>query len=94
MRIMEILIRQDKPIKLLIDIRDTGQYDQSARFVEMHARSILPFWKLAFVTSSRHLPSEDISRRITQMSGRKQEIRYFQREDDAIGWLSFMRKSM
>lgn len=87
MRIMEIFLRDDKPIKLLVDIRDMGQYDTMARLVEMHARTILPFWKMAFVTSDRHLPSEDVSRKLTLMSGRRKEIRYFQRDDDAVAWL-------
>lgn len=88
MKIMEILLRDDKPIRLLVDIRDMGQYDPMARLIEMHARTVLPFWKMAFVTSPSHPGSEDISRKLTLMSGRRKEIRYFEREDDAVGWLS------
>ena len=88
MKIMEILLRADKPIRLLVDIRDMGQYDPMARLIEMHARTVLPFWKMAFVTSPKHPPSEDVSRKLTMMSGRRKEIRYFQREDDPVGWLS------
>ena len=90
MRIMAILIRNDKPVRLLVDIRDMGQYDRAARLVEMHARTVLPFWKMAFVTSVHHPEQEQISRKLTLMSGRRKEIRYFEREDDAIGWLSFV----
>jgi hypothetical protein len=94
MKIMQKLLDQDKPVRLLVDIRDLNDYDQPSRLVEMQARTVLPFWKMAFVTTSKQHAGEKISRMITSMSGRKQEIRYFQREDDAIGWLSFMRKSM
>lgn len=93
LRIMAILVRNDRPVRLLADIRDMGQYEQPARLVEMHARTILPFWKMAFVTSGMLPEGEQVSRRLTLMSGRKSEIRYFRREDDAIGWLSFMRRS-
>lgn len=88
MKIMEILLRDDKPIRLLVDIRDMGEYDPMARLIDMHSRTVLPFWKMAFVTSPSHPASEDISRKLTLMSGRRKEIRYFQREDDAVGWLS------
>jgi hypothetical protein len=91
MEIMQELLEKDLPIKLLADIRDLGNYDQPSRIIEMQARTALPFWKLAYVTSSDRPESEKLSRIITAMSGRKQEIRYFQREDDAIGWLSYMR---
>ncbi|MDB5176893.1 MAG: hypothetical protein JWN75_561 [Candidatus Saccharibacteria bacterium] len=94
MKIMQKLLDEDKPVKLLIDIRDLNEYDQPSRLVEMQARTTLPFWKMAFVTTGKQHPAEQVSRMLTSMSGRKQEIRYFQREDDAIGWLSFMRKSM
>ena len=90
-KIMDILITNDKPVKLLADIRDMGQYEQPARIIEMHARTVLPFWKMAFVTSDKYPEGEQVSRKLTEMSGRKNEIRYFWREDDAIGWLSFMR---
>lgn len=91
LKITRILIDQDKPIRLLIDIRDLSDFDQRARLLELHARTILPFWKMAFVTLAEHTPGEQVSRTLTLMSGRKGEIRYFQREDDAVGWLSFMR---
>jgi len=87
-KIMDRLIRQDRPVRLLLDIRDMGHYDLPARLVEMHARTVLPFWKLAFVTGGRHPAVEQTSRKLTLMSGRRKEIRYFEREDDAIGWLS------
>lgn len=90
MKIMDILIRNDKPVKLLVDIRDMGQFDPAARLVEMHARTILPFWKMAFVTSHQHPEQEQVSRKLTMMSGRRKEIRYFEREDDAVGWLSYI----
>ena len=90
MKIMDILIRNDKPVRLLVDIRDMGQYDPAAKLVEMHARTVLPFWKMAFVTSHQHPEQEQISRKLTLMSGRRKEIRYFEREDDAIGWLSYI----
>lgn len=93
-KIMDILIKQDMPIKLLVDIRDMGEYDQYGKLVEMHARTILPFWKMAFVTSPHHPPDEGVSRKLTLMSGRRKEIRYFEHEDDALGWLSFIAKSM
>ena len=89
-KIMDILIINDKPVRLLIDIRDMGQFDPGARLVEMHARTMLPFWKMAFVTSHQHPEQEQISRKLTLMSGRRKEIRYFEREDDAVGWLSFV----
>lgn len=94
MKIMDILIKQDMPVRLLIDIRDMGAYDMQGKMVEMHARTILPFWKMAFVTDKTHPHPEQISRKLTLMSGRRKEIRYFEREDDAIGWLSYMVKSM
>lgn len=94
MKIMHILIKQDMPVRLLVDIRDMGAYDQRGKMVEMHARTRLPFWKLAFVTGRAHPDSEQISRKLTSMSGRRKEIRYFEREDDAVGWLSFIVKSM
>jgi hypothetical protein len=94
MKIMQKLLDEDKPVRLLVDIRDLNEYDQPSRLVEMQARTTLPFWKMAFVTNREPQAGEKISRMITSMSGRKQEIRYFQREDDALGWLSFMRKSM
>lgn len=94
LRIMAILVRNDRPVRLLADIRDMGVYEQPARLVEMHARTILPFWKMAFVTSGMLPESEQISRRLTLMSGRKSEIRYFQREDDAVGWLSVTSMSI
>jgi len=87
MKIMDILIRNDKPVCLLVDMRDMGEYDTSARLVEMHARTVLPFWKMAFVTAPEHPEQEAVSRKLTLMSGRRKEIRYFGREDDAIGWL-------
>lgn len=87
MKIIVTLIEDDKPVWLLADIRDMGQYDMPARFVEMHARTVLPFWRLAIVTSDPHPIGERVSRQLTAMSGRKGEIRYFQREDDAKGWL-------
>jgi hypothetical protein len=90
MRIMDIMIRNDKPVRLLIDIRDMGEFDPAARLVEMHARTVLPFWKMAFVTSHQHPEQEQVSRKLTLMSGRRKEIRYFEREDDAVGWLSFI----
>lgn len=90
MKIMNRLIKQDKPVKLLIDIREMGQYDVPARLIDMRAR-LLPFWKLAFVTNNEQTVSEQVSRKLTLMSGRRNEIRYFRREDDAMGWLSFMR---
>ncbi len=93
-KIMEILLKQDLPVRLLVDIRDMGSYDTWARLVEMQARTVLPFWKMAFVTSNMPQEGEQVSRKLTQMSGRRKEIRYFQREDDAVGWLSFMSKSM
>ncbi len=93
MKIMAILVRNDRPVRLLADIRDMGPYEQPARLVEMHARTILPFWKMAFVTSGKEPEGEKVSRVLTSMSGRKSEIRYFRREDDAIGWLSFMRRT-
>lgn len=92
MEIMQGLVEQDKPVRLLADIRDLGDYDQPARIVEMQARTALPFWKLAYVTSTDRPESEKLSRIITSMSARRQEIRYFQREDDALGWLSFMQR--
>jgi len=91
MKIMIKLVAQDKPVKLLVDIRDLGGYDRPAMLVEMHARTILPFWKMALITTDALPEGEKVSRQITAMSGRRGEIRYFQREDDAIGWLSFMR---
>lgn len=91
MYIMSKLVAEDKPIRLLADIRDMGDYDQPARLEEMHARTRLPFWKMAIVTGSETSAGEQISRMLTAMSGRKAEIRYFRREDDAIGWMSFMR---
>jgi hypothetical protein len=94
MKIMDTLIKQDMPVRLLIDIRDMGAYDMQGKMVEMHARTILPFWKMAFVTDKTHPQPEQISRKLTLMSGRRKEIRYFEREDDAIGWLSYMVKSM
>ncbi len=89
--IMQRLIDSDKPVMLLVDIRDLGEFSLSAKLVDMHARTILPFWKMALVTSGARPESEIISRKLTSMSGRRKEIRYFQREDDAVGWLSFMR---
>jgi hypothetical protein len=89
--IMQKLITKDKPVRLLVDIRDMGPYDQPARLVELHARTVLPFWKMAMVTTGEGPESEIISRQLTSMSGRRSEIRYFKREDDALGWLSFMR---
>lgn len=91
MKVMNKLIAQDMPVKLLIDIREMGDYDVPARLLEMRARTMLPYWKLAFVTNDQQTVSEQVSRTLTLMSGRRNEIRYFRREDDAIGWLSFMR---
>lgn len=90
LRLMEIMIRNDRPVKLLVDMRDMGEYTTAARLVEMHARTILPFWKMAFVTSRQHPSQEEVSRKLTLMSGRRKEIRYFEREDDAVGWLSYI----
>ncbi len=91
-KIIDILVSSDRPVRLLADIRDLSGYEQPARLVDMHARTILPFWKMAFVTTHEHPEGEEVSRKLTHMSGRKSEIRYFQREDDAVGWLSFMRR--
>jgi len=91
MRIMDKLIAEDRPVRLLADIRDVVGYDQPARLEEMRARTRLPFWKMAIVTGSETTAGERISRILTAMSGRRGEIRYFRREDDAIGWMSFMR---
>lgn len=91
LEIMRKLVEHDKPVRLLADIRDMGGYDQPARIVEMQSRTALPFWKLAYVTTDKQPEGEKLSRIITAMSARRQEIRYFQREDDALGWLSFMR---
>ncbi len=85
--IADILIRNDLPVRVLIDIQDMGPYDQAARILEMRARTVLPFWKLSFVTTPEHPEQEQISRKLTMMSGRRKEIRYFEHEDDAIGWL-------
>jgi hypothetical protein len=92
--IMQKLVEKDKPVRFLADIRDLDDYEQPARIVEMQARTALPFWKMAFVTSGKLPEGEKQSRLFTAMSGRRAEIRYFQREDDAIGWLSVMRKAM
>lgn len=92
LELMQGLIDQDKPVRLLADIRDLGSYDQPARIVEMQARTALPFWKMAFVTTGSQEEGEKMSRLLTSMSARKEEIRYFRREDDAEGWLSFMRE--
>lgn len=91
MRIAQVLVGQDHPVRILNDIRGMGQSNQQARLIELHMMTILPFWKMAVVTAADHPPSEQVSRQLTSMSARKSEIRYFQREDDAIGWLSFMR---
>lgn len=89
--IMDIMIRHDKPVWLLVDIRDMGAYDdRAAKLVDMHARTMLPFWKMAFVTTHHHPEQEQVSRKLTLMSGRRKEIRYFEREDDAVGWLSYI----
>ncbi len=93
MEIMQQLVADDKPVRLLADIRDMGVYDQPARIIEMQARTALPFWKLAYVTTGAQPEGEKLSRVITSMSARRQEIRYFKREDDALGWLSFMKNS-
>ena len=90
LEIMRGLVEKDEPVRLLADIRDLSDYDQPSRIVEMQARTALPFWKMAFVTSGLPTTGEKVSRTLTSMSGRKSEIRYFRREDDAIGWLSFM----
>jgi hypothetical protein len=90
LEIMRGLVEQDKPVRLLADIRDLSDYDQPSRIVEMQARTALPFWKMAFVTAGAQTSGEKVSRTLTSMSGRKGQIRYFKREDDAIGWLSFM----
>ena len=92
LEIMRELVEHDKPVRLLSDIRDLSDYDQPSRIVEMQARTALPFWKMAFVTSGQATNGEKVSRTLTSMSGRKSEIRYFRREDDAIGWLSFMNE--
>ena len=81
------LIAVDSPVWVLADIRSMGQYDVPARFVEMHARTVIPYWKMAIVTSEPRTIGERVSRQLTAMSGRKCQIRYFEREDDAIGWL-------
>jgi hypothetical protein len=90
--VMQKLVDEDKPVRLLADIRDLGPYDQPARIVEMQARTALPFWKMAFVATGKQEEGEKMSRLLTSMSARKEEIRYFRREDDAEGWLSFMRE--
>lgn len=87
LRIADILIKNDRPVRILIDIRDMGPYDQAAKILEMRARTVLPFWKLAFATAPEHPEQECISRKLTMMSGRRKEIRYFEHEDDAVGWL-------
>lgn len=87
LKIVDILIKNDRPVRILIDMRDMGPYDQAARILEMRARTVLPFWKLAFVTAPNHPEQEQISRKLTLMSGRRKEIRYFEHEDDAVGWL-------
>lgn len=86
MKIIVNLIANDSPVWILADIRRMGQYDVPARFVEMHARTAIPYWKMAIVTSEPGSIGERISRQLTAMSGRKGEIRYFKREDDARGW--------
>ena len=91
LEIMRGLVEQDKPVRLLADIRDLSDYDQPSRIVEMQARTALPFWKMAFVTAVQPTSGEKVSRTLTSMSGRRGEIRYFKREDDALGWLSFMK---
>ena|ERR1700757_4902026 len=93
LEIMERLVNEDKPVRFLADIRDLDDYEQPAKIVEMQARTALPFWKMAFVTNGKLPEGEKQSRLFTAMSGRRAEIRYFQREDDAIGWLKFMRKN-
>lgn len=94
LRIADILIKNDRPVQVLIDIRDMGPCDQAARILEMRARTVLPFWKLAFVTAPNHPEQEQISRKLTLMSGRRKEIRYFEHEDDAVGWLMVPNQSL
>lgn len=94
LRIADILIKNDRPVRVLIDIRDMGPYDQAARILEMRARTVLPFWKLAFATAPNYPEQEQISRKLTLMSGRRKEIRYFEHENDAVGWLMVPNHSL
>src|ERR1700712_5411690 len=47
----EELGREDKPVLILADLRDVGEYPMESRIVGMRGRSQLPFWRFALVTT-------------------------------------------
>ncbi len=81
------LVEQDKPVIVLADIRDMGEHTVAARMTGLRARTVLPFWKMAIVTTDNDRYTAKISRIMTSMSGRRKEIRYFKREAWALRWL-------
>ncbi len=87
MLIVEKLLENDKPVMVLADIRDMGVHTPAARMTGLRARTIIPFWKMAIITSRSDLYTAKISTIMTSMSGRRKEIKYFKSQLGAAKWL-------
>jgi hypothetical protein len=85
----EELHHDDKPILMLADLRDVGEYPLESRMVGMRGRAQLPFWRFALVTT-RDDPHNyvAVSKKLTAMSARKKEMMYFTSLPDAYHWLN------
>jgi hypothetical protein len=83
------LSRQDKPVLLLTDLRDVGEYPMESRVVGMRGRSQLPFWRFALVTTKDDPHNYiSVSKKLTAMSARKKEMEYFTSLPEAYRWLN------
>lgn len=87
-QLCEELVKSDKPILMIADIRDIGAHRPEARLIGMRARAQLPFWRLAIVTSDIENETTTVSLKLTAMSSRKQEIGYFSSLPKAYAWLN------
>ncbi len=85
----DMLSREDRPVLLLTDLRDVGDYPMESRVVGMRGRSQLPFWRFALVTTKDD-PHGYVaaSKKLTAMSARKKEVAYFTSLLDAYHWLN------
>lgn len=86
------LLEHDHPVLMLADIRDIGDHHLDTRLVGIRARSQLPFWRLAIVVPKTDDTTSAVSRKLTAMSSRKNDIRYFTSLPDAHHWLNELQK--
>lgn len=84
--LMRQLAKEGGRVLVLADIRDMGTHTEGARMIGVQARSTMPFWKMAIITSELDPHTANISKMISAMSGRSKEIGYFLSDAEAISW--------